>query len=332
VNKKLRLLVSVVMLSWLGLRTDWAQVGKVFLHLRLELWFTALGLLLLTQVASAARWRLFAGLLGFQSPVGQFIRLYFVGMFFNLLLPTSIGGDVVRAWYLDGGSGRRLPAFLSVFVDRLSGLLILLALACVADLLCPLALPPWIGASVWASAASAVAGLVLVPTLSRCMNVSGRGNRPSSLSVLALALSQSLTLLFGRARLLLYTTVLSLLVQGVNVMIFWLLGRAIDALIPASYCAIVVPMVTLLTLLPVSLNGMGVREGGMVLFLAPLGISSATALSLALLWFSVSVAASLFGAALYLLGNFSRPREETDDALIGRDSDQGRTRQFEAAA
>jgi glycosyltransferase 2 family protein len=356
VTKKFRPLVSLGMLSWLALRTDWDQVGKVFLHLRLELWFTALGLFLLAQVASAARWHLFARPLGFQNPLRQFICLYFVGMFFNLLLPTSIGGDVVRAWYLDGAPGRRLPAFLSVFVDRLSGLLILLALACVADVLCPIALPRWIGASVWATAASAVLGLVLVPTVGRCMNAreSERVEPPppsaerpyggswaprsalrglsSRLSALTLSLSQSLTLLFGRARLLLGTTVLSLLVQGVNVMILWLIGRAIDAPIPASYCGIVVPMVTLLTLLPVSLNGMGVREGGVVLFLAPLGISSATALSLALLWFSVFVAASLLGAAIYLWGSFSQPGEGADGPFIGRDSDQGRTRQFEAAA
>jgi uncharacterized membrane protein YbhN (UPF0104 family) len=102
--------------------------------------------------------------------------------------------------------------------------------------------------------------------------------------------------------------------------------------VPASYYGIAVPMVTLLTLLPVSLNGMGVREGGMVLFLAPLGIPSSTALTLAFLWFSVFVAASMFGAGIYLFGNLSRPGEQAHDPFIGGDSDQGRTRQPKAAA
>jgi uncharacterized membrane protein YbhN (UPF0104 family) len=132
--------------------------------------------------------------------------------------------------------------------------------------------------------------------------------------------------------LLLVTTALSLLVQGINVILLWLIGRAIDAPVPASYCGIVVPMVTLLTLLPVSLNGMGVREGGMVLFLAPLGIPSAMAVSLAFLWFSVFVAASLFGAAIYLFGNFSQPGERAHDSLVGHHPDQGRARQPKAAA
>ena len=51
--------------------------------------------------------RLLAGPLGFRQPLRRFVAVYFVGMFFSLALPTSVGGDVVRAWYLDGRSGRR---------------------------------------------------------------------------------------------------------------------------------------------------------------------------------------------------------------------------------
>ena len=80
-------------------------------------------------------------------------------MFFNLVLPTSVGGDVVRAWYLDGGSGRKVPAFLSVFADRASGLLMLIAIACVAAVCSPLDLPPRITWSVCGIAAAAVLGL-----------------------------------------------------------------------------------------------------------------------------------------------------------------------------
>jgi uncharacterized protein (TIRG00374 family) len=328
VSKKLRVLVSVTLLVWLAWRTDWTQVGEAFVHVRLPYWLAAIALLLLAQVASAVRWRLLARPLGFQIPLRHFIRFYFVGMFFNLLLPTSVGGDVVRAWYLDGGSGRRLPAFLSVFVDRFSGLLVLLAVACVADILCPITLPSWIGASIWATAGSALLGLLSLPVLNRYVGAWERGR----ISRLTLSLSDSLTLLFGRVHLLLFTTALSLLVQLVSVVILWLVGRAIDAPVPASYYGIVVPMVTLLTLIPVSLNGMGVREGGMVLFLAPLGISSATALSLAFLWFSVYVAGSLLGAGVYLFGNLSQPGERPDDSFIRGDSDQGRARQPKAAA
>jgi uncharacterized protein (TIRG00374 family) len=334
VSKLLRLLVSAALLIWLAWRTDWGQVSDALRHVRLIFWLAAVGLFLLAQVVSAVRWRLLAQPLGFQNPLREFIRFYFVGMFFNLLLPTSVGGDVVRAWYLDGGSGRRMPAFLSVFVDRLSGLLMLLALACLAHILCPIAVPFWISASIWTTAGCALLGLLTLPALTSTIAEweSGRVDICRRLCAVTLSLSDSLTLLFGRTRLLVTTTALSLLVQASNIVLVWLIGRAIDAPVPWSYYGIVVPMVTLLTLLPVSLNGMGVREGGMVLFLAPLGIPSATALSLAFLWFSVFVAASLCGAGVYLFGNLSQPGGRAHDPPVGRNSDQGRARQPKAAA
>src|SRR5262249_43135673 len=130
--------------------------------------------------------------------------------------------------------------------------------------------------------------------------------------------------------LVLLSAALSFVVQTANVMLVWLVGLAIGAPVPASYYWVLVPMVTLLTLLP-SLNGIGVREGGMILFLKPLGVDESTALTLSFLWFSVFTAASLGGAGIYLFGNFARPRERFHDESLGSDSDQGRDRQLKAA-
>jgi uncharacterized membrane protein YbhN (UPF0104 family) len=138
-----------VILAVLAWRTDWHQVGEAFAHLRWGLWLLAVPLYVLTQVVSSLRWQWLSRPLGFDRPLRHYFAFYFIGMFFNLVLPTSVGGDVVRAWYLDGGSGRRLSAFLSVFVERLSGLMVLIVIACVADLLCPVPLPARIHWTVW---------------------------------------------------------------------------------------------------------------------------------------------------------------------------------------
>src|SRR5437879_5484493 len=213
-------------------------------------------------------------------------------MFFNLFLPTSVGGDVVRAWYLGGGS--ELSAFLSVLVDRLSGLAVLISLACVAVILCPITLPGWIMASVWCTAGSALAAGLLAPVLIR-------GSRRFEK---AKPLVERSRVYVNQPQLLLGTTALSVFIQAGNVVVVWLVGQAVRAPVPASYYWIMVPMVTLLTMLPISMNGMGVREGGTILFLTPLGISHATALSLAVLWFAVFTAAGLVGGVFYLLHRF----------------------------
>jgi uncharacterized membrane protein YbhN (UPF0104 family) len=322
VSKTLRLIISALLLAWLASRLSWAQLGREFAHLRLEWWLAAAGLYVLTQVVSAFRWQLLAGPLGFQQTLRQFTGYYFIGMFFNLFLPTSVGGDVIRALYLDGGGGRKLPAFLSTFLDRFSGLLVLLALACSALALNPIPLPVWISLCVWGAAGCAALGMA---ALLATIRWTGRFTRVRRLR-------EAVLIYLDHPHLLVYGSALSVVVQAANVIVVWLAGQALGLSVPAAYYWILVPMVTLLTLLPISLNGMGIREGGTILFLAPLGIDETAALSLAFLWFAVFTAVSLLGGSVYLFGRFPRPQVQDSHGSVDRDSDQGRARQPKAAA
>jgi uncharacterized membrane protein YbhN (UPF0104 family) len=332
IKNLLRVAVSVLLLGWIGWQTDWPSVRRAFATLRGEFWLAALGLLLVSQVISSLRWRLFARSLRFEQSLPRMTGYYFIGMFFNLVLPTSVGGDVIRAWYLDGKSGRKLAAFASVFLDRLNGLFVLVALACTAVLLSPIALPSWIPISVVCIAGTGVLGVATLPLIIR----SGR------LPAKRVRQFQTMLHLLKSPRTLLTATLLSVLVQASSVGIVWLIGAGLQAPIPAAYYWILVPMVSLLTLLPVSVNGMGVREGGVVLFLTPLGIEHGTALTLAFLWFLVYAAGSLVGGVVYLAGAFPKPETAAAEATGGEeltaygpipgDSDQGRAGQYSQAA
>jgi uncharacterized membrane protein YbhN (UPF0104 family) len=336
VNKKLRILVTVSLFAWLAWRTDWDQIRQAGANLQIQYWLAALVLYLGIQILSAFRWKLLAKPLGYGGSVWQFTRFYFIGMFFNLFLPTSVGGDVVRACYLrregrEGGGGlfptlwtgtgssnrdparvekdsQPLGAFLSVLVDRLSGLVVLLALACMAVVLCPIDLPGWIGLSVWSSAGFGLAVIILAPTVLR---------RTSRFAKARRLVDQSL-IYVSRPRLMVATTILSLFIQAGNVVLVWLVAQALRLPVAASYFWIMVPMVTLLTMLPISLNGMGVREGGTILFLTPLGIEHGPALSLAILWFAVFMAASLVGGGFYLFHRYANVEILPNDGLEQR--------------
>jgi uncharacterized protein (TIRG00374 family) len=337
VSKKLRLAGSVALLAVLAWRTDWRQIGTAFAGLRAGWWALALALYAVMQVVSSLRWRLLAAPLGFRQSLGRFLTFYYVGMFFNLVLPTSVGGDVVRVWYLDGGSGRRWPAFLSVFADRASGLLMLIAIALVAALCSPLDLPPRAAWSVYGIAAGAALGLLGLFAVTRysarrtAYPVLRLGWRGRADRLLRFAHEGRAALLPG-PRVFLATTLLSVVVQAANVIVLWLIGLALGIEVPASYYWILVPVVSLMTMVPVSLNGMGVREWGTVLMLAPLGVGAGPATALSLLWFLTFSAVSLAGAGCYLLGQFPRFEVRPDDESVGRDSDQGRESQPPAAA
>src|SRR5205085_1159720 len=182
---------------------------------------------------SALRWQLLARPLGFSHRLPHFVRLYFIGMFFNLFLPSSVGGDVVRAWYLNARSGRGMAAAVSVFIDRFSGLLVLLALAVVGSTVCSVELPTWIKQSVWGTAAAAVLGLSLFPLVNRWLS------RVASVQKLV----EGVRYLACRPTLIVGTSLLSIVVQAGNVIVLWLVGVAIAVPAPFEYYWIFVPMI-----------------------------------------------------------------------------------------
>jgi uncharacterized protein (TIRG00374 family) len=315
VSKKLRLAASIALLAFLGLRIDWGQLRAAFATLRLELWLLAAGVYAMTQAVSALRWQMLSRPLGFREPFGRYLSYYYIGMFFNLVLPTSVGGDVVRAWYLEGKSGRFTSAVISVIADRVSGVVVLLLIALIALSFCRVALPAWVTLAVAGMAGGALIALGLLFIISRQFSThnSVLGTQYSDRSSWRLRLTKLLNavgalpaVIFPNQRTFFATTLLSVVVQLANVLIVWLIGLGLHLRVPGSYYLILVPTVTLLTLLPISLNGMGVREGAMALFLAPLGVDSATAMALAFLWFAAFMLPSLGGIFPYLGGRVPR--------------------------
>ena len=93
-----------------------------------------------------------------------------------------------------------------------------------------------------------------------------------------------------------------LVVQLLNVLVVVELGQALGLRIPLLAYFNVVPVVAVLTLLPVSVSGVGVREGGLVWMLAAYGVGQGMGITLGVLWFLVTVAGGLVGGLAYLFG------------------------------
>ena len=328
-SKYLRIGVSVVLLAIIAWRTNWTDVGAKFAQLNIGLWFAAVGVMVAALVASARRWQLFARELRFSQSLPQFCAYYFIGAYFNLLLPTSVGGDVMRVWYLNGDSGRKLAALASVFLERLNGLLVLFFVACFGILFTPVELPTWIHAAVWSVTGAALAGIIALPFL-RSIDKLPEQRRRQLDTMLAL---------MKHPRALASGTLISVFVQAMSVVCVWFLGMSIGLDVPVAYYCILAPMVGLLTLLPISVNGVGVREVGMIVFLAPLGVDEDSAKTLAFLWFAAGVIVSLLGGLVYLWGAQPRVQPDAltsegadDDRPVAGNPDQGRAGQFKNAA
>ncbi len=308
-KKYVRILGSVVLLGAIAWRLDWGQVAAALGRVRPGYFVVAVLLFVALQVASSVRWRLLARVQGFDGSPLRYIAYYFIGMFFNLALPTSVGGDVVRVWYLAGQqgagptTGRRLAALVSVLAERVNGVVVLVLLACVSAVLSPIALRAWLVWTVVGISAVTVLGLAAVPIL-----------RQVSLPHLAhlRRLADGGWGYVRRPGVLVAATLLSVVVQIGNAGIGYLIGEALGLPVPPLYYGLIVPLVALVALVPISLNGMGLREATYVVLFAELGIGASEAVTFGLLLFAVSASVSLAGVGFYLLGRYPRYRPEAE--------------------
>jgi glycosyltransferase 2 family protein len=314
-----RAVVSALILIWLFARVKWQPILDALARTRLSWCFGALALYCLAQLVSSLRWQILAKALGFRDGYRRYAELYYVGMFFSLFLPTSVGGDVVKAWYLADRRGQTWLAALSIFSERFSGLLALLLIACFATLANPAALPAWAPWFVWCTTGAALVGLIALPIL-------GRWNKKLR------SLAEGLSFYRGYWTRWCGAMALSFLVQGASVIQIWMLGKGLGLTAPLLAYAVAVPVVSLLTMLPTSINGLGVRELSLVGLLVPMGTAETGAVALGLLWLFITGVASLIGGAVYLMGDFSRREGKDEHGSLSGDPDQGRAGQPAAAA
>src|SRR5919197_1409077 len=138
----LRVAVSIGIVTYILVDVDTEDLVRTLASVRSAPLAGALALYLAGQALSAFKWSLLGRSVGYARPVGDYARFYFIGMFFNLFGPSTIGGDVARALYLAEGHRPGL-AINSVVFDRVSGLALLMALGAAALIAFPGYGFPW---------------------------------------------------------------------------------------------------------------------------------------------------------------------------------------------
>jgi hypothetical protein len=269
--------------------------------------YVAAGVLLYSsgQAMSALRWHLLARPLGLGVRYGRLLSFYFIGMFFNLFLPTIIGGDAVKAWLLARETGATARATVSVFMERNLGLLALLTIATVAAFVAPPV--EVLGFSLLAVTALLFAGFVAVNVVLLNRGAYTLVDRAIAASPLArfrpraASLYEAITPYGGAWRELALSIVLSFAFQGVVIAVVFLNARALHHDFPLTAVAMFVPLISLGGMLPVSVNGLGVREALYILLFGRAGATTELAVALALLYLAVTFVSSLPGGVLYAL-------------------------------
>lgn len=301
-----RLVISAGILTLLLAAADFGRVTAVLASAEPLPLLAAAGLFFLGTVLFAYRWRLVLAARNPHPPGVRFLSgAFLIGLFFNYFLPSTVGGDVARAELVRPRVRGRTEAYASVLFDRFMAFNAILVIGFVAAVVARL----WFG---WFDPYVAVAWLVfffgsagfVVLVLWRPIY------REPAVTANGLLHSVHLRLERVRQELRDYMTDLGLVghvlllavaVQLVAlILVVWLLGEALGVEVPLLFHLIAVPIIELIALVPISFNGIGLREGAYVFLYAQAGVAPEAALALSVAWTLLLFAFSMVGGLCWL--------------------------------
>ncbi len=311
---KLKVLFSLIMFGSLFIfgKVDLSKSWQAALNAnRLILLITTL-LFLTTVVITAVRWKLLAKAVGFHKNIWELTKYCFVGLFFNLFLPSTVGGDFSRCYYLSKDTKNYKDAFYSVLADRASGIAVLFITATLGILLSPDArsLPLQLKIPIFLGTFAVFVVVPFMPVLSQL--ILGKTNWISR------QFNESKANIFWQDKSIIVMSLFwSLFSQLLMVMCHIGVGLALGLnQIPLWYYFVFYPAVAVLGFITPSFNGIGIREWAYTYFLMLVNVDRSHAITYALMWFGLTTFSSLVGGIVYLASHMKPPPKEADpDAL-----------------
>jgi hypothetical protein len=305
----LKLLFSVGLLWVVLARLTWTEVREALVAPRWNWLVAALAVYGLSAAAGAQQWTWILRAAGLRTARGELRRLYFIGLFFNNFLPANIGGDAYKILDLgrrEGGPGR---VFCATLLDRLIGLAALTAFACVAavaSLAAGISLPQvaWLLALVLLLLIGALASLIsrrlgarLPPALARLRLQSLARHAATAMTEFAVYRTR----LPWLGRIFLFSCGVQTLRMAVHVLVA--VGLRLE---PSAgqilQLAVLVPLLALSLTLPVTVNGIGLRETVSSALLVHTGLTAHGVVAMEMTAFLVMVVFSLVGGVLWWRG------------------------------
>jgi len=283
----LKLLFTILLLFLVFQSIDISRARSALKAFSLGSLFLLLVICWMGQLLCSERWRVFASSLQMNGRYLSFVQMYFIGMFFNIGLPSLVGGDAIKAYLLSRKNGRPLHLGLaSVLQDRAAGLITLLLYGSIAALIYPLS---WQGFSLtslylltWIGVAF---GLWLVwkgDVFYRRFIIPGNSAFLQKILRTIAEFHQALGMSRLKPGAFLRITLYSFINSGLVLWIFQQVTAAAGHEVGIIPFSALYPLVTLATMLPITLSGLGIREWVYVEALFLVGVPRGTGLVISL--------------------------------------------------
>ena len=279
--------------------------------------------LILGKIITSYRWQVLLKAQEIDIPLRFLIGSVFVGQFFNSFLPTTIGGDAMRAYDTASLSKDATKSVVSVFADRMIGVFALALLAVIALIigyfsgqdvsfyLIPVLLVFFLCAF----------GMLLIfnARLYRLMDKVLRFFRLDKAAVKLEEAYESFQLLRTVPGVLLIAFLASLVLQINVILFYYFIGVSLGLGVSFLYFAMIVPVALVVLLVPFSINGIGIREGIFVYLLTGLGVENKDAIALSWLSFGLMLTQGIIGGVVFALRGI-RMGESKVDSQVTRES------------
>jgi len=298
----LKILLSGALLFYLLRKAQLHAIYQIIHAADIRYYLLAIGIYIAAQPIRTMRWWLLLKEKQISVAPARLLALCFIGTFFSGFLPTIVGGDVIRGYYVFKESNAHDVSFASILVERLCGLLIVILTGGAAGLYFLITQGP--SPLVTICLCGSCLGFVLVCAIfyppffrvpSRPLSLLRSWNIAEKIA----EIYQAVLSYTDHAATLSWCGVLSLAYELVIILIHYLMAQALGWSIPGTLFFLAVPVITIVSMFPLSIGGLGVREGAMVIFFSQYGVSAANAISLSLLSYSVSLIAGALGGMLY---------------------------------
>ena len=302
-----KLTVSVVLLAILLSRVDLTGLWVSARSASIAWLMVALGLYAVTVVGATWRWHLLLDLQNVRLPTRTLLGSYLVANFFNNFLPSNIGGDVVRIRDTARPAGSKTLATTIVLVDRVLGLMGLVLVAALGATLAangggqaPSPIwPSWLWAAFIAGGVGIVPALVARERFGRLLQPLTVVH-PTWVGERIETLTNALTRFRDRPAALAGCFTGAVAVQALLVVYYVAVVHALHIPITVLDLAVIVPISFVVQLIPVSVNGFGVREAAFTLYFTRLHLPMQSAVLLSLMATVLIMFFSLTGAAVYV--------------------------------
>jgi glycosyltransferase 2 family protein len=310
----LKAVLGIGILSFVLSRINLSQLLHLLTRERPAYFLAATAIYVAGQMVATCRWQILSRMIGIVGNYLEFLLYFFIGAFTNLFVPGLVGGDAARALYLGRRHHEIGKAVASVVADRAFGLLVLIWLTavCVA-VLGRRIFPSAVTTPIFLIGAVTAVGYLLMPAASALEKI-----MPRRIAATIVMLSPYLR---GRIALI-PALALSLVLHLLQVVAQYVLGFGLGLTISPWLFLLCVPTTNTLASVPLTFNGLGLREGLYVVLFGMAGVGKADAAALGLLWFAITTFAGLCASAAFIAAPTPIERQtpaESAESRVGLD-------------